>query len=138
MDNVKDFEEALIQERKKSDVLTQRMHELETFISDLLVQQEEEEAKLEGTEKSRELLEAQLQQMLLQVSCELQAKAAAELQVQKRMDRIHISALQNSIRIVPSTNPGLNGRSDNYSSNWQWRQIMAKLSGINWRQWRLN
>ena len=67
MDNVKDFEEALIQERKKSHVLTQRMHELETFISDLLVQQEEEEAKLEGTEKSRELLEAQLQHMLLQV-----------------------------------------------------------------------
>ena len=67
MDNVKDFEEALIQERKKSDVLTQRIHELEAFISDLLVQQEEEEAKLEGTEKSRELLEAQLQQMLLQV-----------------------------------------------------------------------
>jgi hypothetical protein len=64
--------------------------------------------------------------------------AVAELQVQKRMDRIHISALQNSIRIVPSTNPGLNGRSDNYSSNWQWRKIMAKLSGINWRKWRLN
>ena len=67
MDNVKDFEEALIQERKKSEVLAQRIHNLETFISDLLVQQEEEEAKVEGTEKSRGLLEAQLQQMLLQV-----------------------------------------------------------------------
>jgi hypothetical protein len=54
------------------------------------------------------------------------------------MDRIHIAALQNSIRIVQSTNPGLNGRSDNYSSNWHRMPILAKLSGINWRRWRLN
>jgi hypothetical protein len=43
MGDVKDFEEALIQERKKSDVLTRRIHELEAFISDLIVQQQQQQ-----------------------------------------------------------------------------------------------
>ena len=43
MGDVKDFEEALVQERKKSEVLIRRIHELEAFISDLVVQQQQQQ-----------------------------------------------------------------------------------------------
>jgi hypothetical protein len=55
-------------------------------------------------------------------SFELQAKVAAKTSCFSY--RLYIGILQG-------TNPGLNDRSDNYSSNWQRRQINAKLYGIN-------
>jgi hypothetical protein len=60
------------------------------------------------------------------VSRELQVKEAAcitaALQVQKLWIEIHVETLQNSTRI---TNPGLNDRSDNCSSNWQRKKAKA-------------
>jgi len=73
----------------------------------------EQEAKPEDAEKPREQLEAQLRK----TSGDLQDMAAAELQVQKDWIKFNISTSQNSVRIVQSTNPGLNDRSVNYSSN---------------------
>ena len=68
------------------------------------------ESKLVDTEKQREELAAQIQK----VSRE---RAATQLQVQKVRIKMHVSALQNSIRIMQNTNPGMNDRSDNCSSN---------------------
>jgi hypothetical protein len=69
----------------------------------LLDQLENMESKLVDTEKHRE-----------KVSCE---RAATQLQVQKVRIKIHVLALQHSIRIMQSTNPGMNDRSNNCSSN---------------------
>ncbi len=75
------------------------------------------ESKLVDTEKHREELAAQIQK----VSRE---RAAAQLQVQKVRIEMHVyrkyglkCMLQNSIRIMQSTNPGMNDRSNNCSSN---------------------
>ena len=83
----------------------------------LLDQLEKMESKLVDTEKQREELAAQLQK----VSRE---RAATQLQVQKVRIKVHAyrmygfkCMLQNSIRIMQSTNPGMNDRSDNCSSN---------------------
>jgi hypothetical protein len=73
----------------------------------------EQEAKPEDAEKTREKLDAQLRK----TSGDLQAMAAAEVQVQKDWIKFNVSPSQNSIRIVQSTHPGLNDRAVNYSSN---------------------
>ena len=58
-----------------------------------------------------------------------------ELEVQNKRIKIHISAVENSIRIMQGTYPVLNDRSDNYSSNWKTKEMPY---GINWRKWRPN